>query len=93
MSKVIVNASVKDLVVDAKVVVQGYKVSVTGQPDQVVAALPATFEGVVPGDYVATVVLIDTAGAAIGDTQSASFTIVPTTQVVSVPDVVSVVVS
>jgi len=93
MSTVVVSSTLKDLVIDAKVVVQGYKVSVTGQPDQIVTALPATFTGVVPGDYVATVVLVDTAGANIGDPQSASFTIVPTTQVVSVPDVVSIVVS
>jgi len=93
MSTVIVSSTLKDLVIDAKVVVQGYKVSVTGQPDQIFTALPVTFTGFVPGDYVATVVLVDNAGSNIGDPQSASFTIVPTTQVVSVPDVVSVVVS
>jgi len=93
MSTVIVSASVKDLVVKADVVVQGYKVSVTGQPEQVVPTPTATFNDVAPGDYVATVVLVDAAGAAIGDPQSASFTIAAPTQTVSVVDVVTVAVS
>jgi hypothetical protein len=93
MSTVVVSASMKELVVDVAVKVQGYKVSVTGQTDQIVASLPATFNDVGPGDYTATVVLVNTDGANIGDPQSASFSIAPTTQVVSVPDVVSVVVS
>jgi hypothetical protein len=93
MSTVIVTATVKDLVVKADVVVQGYKVSVTGQPDQIVAVPTATFPDVVPGDYVATVVLVDSAGANIGDPQSASFTIAVPTQTVSVVDVVTVAVS
>jgi hypothetical protein len=93
MSTVAVSASVKDAVVDAKVVVQGYKVSVTGQPDQIVTSFPATFNDVAPGDYVASVVLVDASGSNIGDAQSASFTIAAPTQVVSVTDVVTVLVS
>ena len=93
MSTVVVSFSVKDQVVPISVVVDGFKVSVTGQPDQKVTASPAQFDNVSPGDYVATVVLVDTAGADIGSAQSASFTVAATDQTVSVPDVVSVVVS
>lgn len=93
MATVVVSSTVKDLVVDVAVKVQGYKVSVTGQPDQVVSAPEATFLDVAPGDYVATVVLVDTAGADIGEAQSANFTVAATSQTVAVPAVVSVVVS
>jgi len=93
MSTVIVTASVKDLVVDASTKVGGYKVSITGQPDQTVPALPATFADVGPGTYTAVVQLVDASGVSIGGSSSASFTIAAPTITVSVPDIVSVPVS
>ncbi len=93
MSTVVVSWTVKDEVIDASVVAGGYKVSVTGQPDQTVTDSPATFTGVGAGDYTATVVRVDANGADIGSAQSATFNIPVTTQTVSVPDVVNVTVS
>lgn len=93
MATVVVSSTVKALEVPASVVVQGYKISVTGQPDQVVAVPTANFADVVPGDYTATVVLVDADGQSIGEAQSATFTVPVPTQTVQVPDVVSVSVS
>ena len=93
MTTVVVSSSVKALEVPVSVKVQGYKIEVTGQPTQVVANPTATFLDVVPGDYTATVTLVDQDGVAIGDPQSATFNVPVTVQSVSVPDVVSVTVS
>jgi len=93
MSTVIVSATVKPLEVPLSVKVQGYKIEVTGLVAQIVAVPTASFNDVGPGDYTASVSLIDADGLVIGDPQSAKFTVLPAVQSVSVPDVVTVVVS
>jgi len=93
MSTVIVSATVKDLIVDATVKVGGYKVSVTGLPDQLNAEPSGTFLDVGPGTFTATIQRVDVDGNSIGGSSSAVFTIAAPTQTIQTPDVVSVTVT
>lgn len=92
-TNVVVTATVKVIKVDATVVPGKFEVEVVGFGKQEVDTPEATFANVPAGDYTATVVRVDAAGAPIGDKQSATFTIVPETQDVNVPDAVTVTVS
>lgn len=100
MSTVVVAATTKPFSVPADSVTEGtfYKITIdagTGNAvSQVVTSPTATFAGVVAGNYTATVQLVDIAGASIGPSATATFTVVDeTTVVVNIPDVVSATVS
>lgn len=95
---VLVTASVVDLQVPADTIVGKYQVSITDSAgvvqSQEVDAPEATFVDVVPGDYTASVVLLDSTGGQLGEKKSATFTVdQPATIGVSAADIVTVTVS
>ena len=95
MSQVIVSATLKDLVVPATTVAGQFEVAIEDSSGtktaQKVNAPTATFDNVVPGDYTASVQLLDSTGAPLGDKATAAFNVpAPATSTVQVPDIVTV---
>ncbi len=79
MTDVVVTATTKDVTEPAGTVQGKYVVTITGSDNvahsQSVDAPTATFADVAPGDYVASVQATDSIGGAIGDAQSATFSV------------------
>lgn len=98
MAQVIVAATVKDFKVPATTLPGKYEVAITdsnGVVNKVEVDAPTnTFSDVVPGDYTASVQLLDSSGGPLGDKATQTFTVSPPAETtVSVPDVVTVTVS
>ncbi len=95
MAQVIVTATTQDFAAPAGTVAGQYEVAITDSTGvttkQDVATPTATFASVAPGDYTASVVLLDSNGGQLGSKQTATFNVpTPATVTVQAANVVTV---